>query len=105
LYAAVEKLVQGVDVVVSLLGAGRNKKTGLPVEKGVRAAVAAMKKFGVKKLVVLTSTGSYDKFSPTLHMKIMNSFLTDVVNDDHRAAENYLDSLDPGEIDWVTIHV
>lgn len=54
---AMDKVVKGADIVICTLGASANKPELMPVFNGTRNAVRAMKKFGVRKYVVISTVG------------------------------------------------
>ena len=54
---AMDKVVKGADIVICVLGASANKAELTPVFNGTRNAVRAMKKFGVRKYVVVSTVG------------------------------------------------
>src|SRR6202162_2360837 len=57
--AAIERAVEGADGVISLLGQGRPVK-GTPVAHGTRNILAAMKKHGVLRIVVIATASASD---------------------------------------------
>ena len=54
---AMDKVVKGAYIVFCVLGASANKAELTPVFNGTRNAVRAMKKFGVRKYVVVSTAG------------------------------------------------
>ena len=57
--AAIERAVEGADGVISLLGQGKPVK-GTPIAHGTRTILAAMKKFEVRRIVVVATASAPD---------------------------------------------
>ena len=58
--AAVEQTVAGVEVVLVALGASSIKKPTSIVEEGTKAIMAAMRKTGARRLVVISTVGAHE---------------------------------------------
>lgn len=52
-----DKVIKGADIVICALGASANKAELMPVAIGTRNAVRAMKKFRVRKYIVVSTAG------------------------------------------------
>src|SRR6185295_5393985 len=55
--ARVEGAVQGQEVVVSALGAGKSFRSGDLIEKSMRAIIPAMQRAGVRRIFVVSACG------------------------------------------------
>ena len=58
--AAIDKTVQGQDAVISLLGPAGAKSTHQPLTLGMTCIVAAMKRFGVRRLIATSTPSAED---------------------------------------------
>jgi NAD(P)-dependent dehydrogenase (short-subunit alcohol dehydrogenase family) len=67
--AAIERAVERADGVISLLGQGMPRK-GTPIAHGTRNILAAMKKLGVRRIVVVATASAADPHdAPTLRSR------------------------------------
>ncbi len=57
--AAIAQTVEGADGVISLLGQGKPVK-GTPIAHGTRSIIAAMEKYGVRRIVVVATASAAD---------------------------------------------
>lgn len=77
--ASIETAITGADVVISLLGP-TGKSKGTPVADGTRLIVAAMEKYGVKRLVATATPSAQDasdgsSWSFALAVKAIKAFV------------------------------
>ena len=99
----IEQIVAGSDGVISLLGQGAPVK-GTPVALGTRSIVAAMTKFGVRRLVVVATASAADpNDKPPLRSKffvgIAKLFLRAAHDDVVATAQTVRDS----DRDWTIV--
>jgi uncharacterized protein YbjT (DUF2867 family) len=101
--AAIERGVEGADGVISLLGQGRPVK-GTPVAHGTRHILAAMKKHGVLRIVVIATASAADPSDvPPLRSKffigIAKLFLRPAYDDVVATAQVVRDS----DLNWTIV--
>jgi len=73
--ACVEQVITGADAVVSVMGPTSNRAT-FEVSQGTQHILAAMSKYGVKRLIISAGAGVGDpEDTPGLFNKVMNSLL------------------------------
>lgn len=99
----VEKTVQGADAVISVLGPSK----GAPKDMQTRAIgniIAAMQKYGVKRLVSLTGAGvpaPQDK--PKLMNHLIKFALKTLAGDVLRDSERAIGLIQQSPLDWVIV--
>ncbi len=99
----VDKVVQGSDAVISVLGQSKDAPSDMQTV-AITNIIAAMNKYGVKRLVSLTGAGVDDlhdrpKFANHL-IKLALKLLSGHVLKD---AENHADAIRKSNLDWVIV--
>jgi nucleoside-diphosphate-sugar epimerase len=104
---AVDSVVEGSDAVLSTLGAPFSKKPVEVYSRGIQNTLDAMKRFGVRRLVVVSSgavTGEDEPSGGFLFNRVLQPYVTRVlgrtVYDDMRRMEALVSSSD---IDWTIL--
>ena len=112
---AVNNVVEGTQVVIVALGVRKNEPGITVVQKGVAAALEAMRLHSVKRIVVVTSSGVTDRFTkpgiiaPALlpgvhrHKYVLHDFMLNHIYADLEAAERVLESSAAAGIDWTIV--
>ena len=104
---AIAKCIQGVDAVISALGPNRFKVQGdRPVMHGLSNIIAAMRQFGVRRLIQV-STASYhdpqDRFAFGAHAGVLFfKLLVRKAYDDIRATGELIANSD---LDWTLVRI
>jgi putative NADH-flavin reductase len=101
--ADVDKVVQGSDAVISVIGQTKGAPRNLQTV-GITHIIAAMNKYGVKRLVSLTGAGVDDphdrpKFANHLIKIALKSMAGHVLKD----AENHAEAISKSNLDWVIV--
>jgi putative NADH-flavin reductase len=97
--ASVEKAIQGHEIVICALGAGRK---GVVRSEGTRIIIKAMQKTGVKRLICQSTLGAGDSFSTlTFFWKnIMFGWFLKEAFMDHQLQEEYVLQ---SNLDWIIV--
>lgn len=101
--ADVDKVVQGSDAVISVLGQSKDSPGNMQTV-AITNIIAAMHKYGVKRLVSLTGAGVDDprdrpKFTNHLIKMALKMMSGHVLKD----AENHADAIRKSNLDWVIV--
>lgn len=99
----VEKVVQGSDAVISTLGHRKNSPKDMQTV-AIQNIIAAMQKFGVKRLISLTGAGvdapqDKPKFSNHLIKLALKTMSGDVLKD----AEQHAELIKHSGLDWIIV--
>jgi len=99
----VEKTIEGSDVVISVLGHVKNSPAWVQTD-ATKNMVAAMKKYGVKKIISLSGAGvSFEKDEPkfidNLVRTIMQLTVPSIINDGIEHAK----VLQNSGLDWIVV--
>lgn len=100
--AAVEEAVRGQDAVVSALGRRNSFRSANLIRDSVRNIAAAMKRAGVRRLVLVSAMGVGESRNeaPLVPRILYRLLLTDIFAD-KKAAE---DELRQGDLDWTVVY-
>lgn len=102
-YAAVGEAVAGADTVLSALGHTKTSTKDVQTV-GTENIVAAMRKFGVKRLVSLTGAGVRDpKDEPKLFDKAITGLLKLLQRDVLEDGENHARTIENSGLDWIIV--
>lgn len=101
--ADVDKVVQGSDAVISVLGQSKDSPRDMQTV-AITNIIAAMNKYGIKRLVSLTGAGVDDprdrpKFANHLIKLALKMMSGHVLKD----AENHADAIRKSDLDWVIV--
>ncbi|HZQ05075.1 MAG TPA: SDR family oxidoreductase [Anaerolineae bacterium] len=103
--AAVERTIAGADAVISVLGPTSNAPE-FQVSTGMQNIIAAMKKHGVRRLVVSTGAGVGDpNDEPKLFHHLMNFALALVSRNVYEDMKRTVDVVRASELDWTIVRV
>ncbi|GET21657.1 NAD(P)-dependent oxidoreductase [Prolixibacter denitrificans] len=92
-----------IDVVISTLGTGTNRKPTNIYSEGGRNMMAAMKKFGIKKLIVLTAA-AFDTSDPQTNTFIVKAIVRQLFKNIYTDMEMLEKLLEENtDIDWICI--
>ena len=103
--ATVDQTIAGVDAVVSLIG--HTKETPRDMQaKAAQNYIAAMKKHGVKRIIVLVGAGvrvegDQPKFFDNIMLFLLKSINGDVLQD----SITYADAIRKSGLDWTVVRV
>jgi putative NADH-flavin reductase len=103
--ADVEKVVQGQEVVITTVGASQVKKPEFLVSTSARPLVEAMKRHGVKRLLLLSTNGAGDSAGPMVKL-LLPIFRTlakpayQTIFEDKNRAEEIVTATD---LDWTLV--
>lgn len=101
----VEKLVKGADVVVSLIGHGKNSPAFLQTT-ATSNILSAMKKYHVTRFVSLTGTGvRIDGDTPSLTDRLLNIAVRMVDSARIRDGKAHADVIIESDVDWTIMRV
>lgn len=102
-YAEAQEAVAGADAVLSALG--HTKSSAKDVQTvGTENIIAAMKKFGVRRLVSLTGAGVGDpKDEPKLFDRAITGLLKLLQRDVLEDAQNHARAVEESGLDWVIV--
>lgn len=101
--ADVEKTVQGVDAVLSVLGQSKGAPRNL-LEVSMRNIVAAMQKYGVRRLVSLTGAGvNAPEDRPGFSNHMIKLALKTLSGHILRDAERHAEVIKNSSLDWVIV--
>ena len=101
--ADVEKVVQGSDAVISVLGQSKDSPKDL-LTRAITNIIAAMEKYGIKRLVSLTGAGVADPHDrPKLANHLIKAALKLMSGHVLKDAENHADMIRKSNLDWVIV--
>ena len=100
--AAVARVMQGHDAVISTLGRRASLSSDKLFERALRAIVPAMERSGVRRIVLMSSFGVGDSIRdvPLLPRLIYRTLLRELFAD-KKVGEDYLRS---SALDWTIVH-
>ncbi len=103
--AAVERAVAGADAVVSVLGPTQNTPD-YQVTRGTGHILDAMKKHGVRRLVISAGAGVGDpQDEPKLLNKLINLLLKLVSRHVYEDMKRTVDTVRNSDVDWTVVRV
>jgi putative NADH-flavin reductase len=105
--AMIEQAVNGTDAVISLLGPrpGEDSKSG-PLTHGTQNIVAAMKKCGVRRLIVAsTPSASAPNDMPDLRFKMLVSIIKTTMRPAYEEIVNVAQIVQDSDLDWTIVRV
>ncbi len=103
--ADVEKTVQGADTVISVLGHSKDTPRTMLTES-TNYMLAAMEKFGVKRIIILTGAGvddAHDK--PKLVNHLIKGALKMISGDVLKDSVQMVEELKKSNTDWTVVRV
>lgn len=103
--AAVDQTIAGVDAVVSLIG--HTKETPRDMQaKAAQNYIAAMKKHGVKRVVIMIGAGvRFEGDQPKIFDNIMVTLLKTLNGDVLQDSVHYADAIRNSDLDWTLVRV
>jgi putative NADH-flavin reductase len=103
--SCIEQAVSGADVVISVLGPTTNQPT-YEVSQGVQHLIEAMKKFGVKRLILSTGAGVGDpEDAPNLFNRLMNTLLAIAARHVYQDMLKTVALVRSSDLDWTVVRV
>jgi putative NADH-flavin reductase len=103
----IEGAVKGADAVISLLGPrpGEDSKSK-PLTEGIQNIVMAMKKFGVRRLIVVsTPSANAPKDLPDLKIKILVSIIRTTMRPVYSEIVSVAQIVQDSDLDWTIVRV
>ena len=101
--ADVERTIKGVDTVISVLGPSKQSPKGL-LTGAMRNIIAAMEKYGVKRLVVLTGAGvQAPQDKPRLMNHVIKTLLKLMSGAVLKDSEEEIRLVRESQLDWVVV--
>jgi putative NADH-flavin reductase len=99
----VDKVVQGSDAVISVIGQSKDSPRDLQTV-AINHIIAAMNKYGVRRLVSLTGAGVDDPHDrPKLANHLIKLALKMMSGHVLRDAENHAEAIKKSNLDWVIV--
>jgi putative NADH-flavin reductase len=99
----VDKVVQGSDAVISVIGQTKGAPRNLQTV-GITHIIAAMNKYGVKRLVSLTGAGVDDPHDrPKLANHLIKTALKLMAGHVLKDAVNHAEAIQKSNLDWVIV--
>jgi putative NADH-flavin reductase len=103
--AQVEKAVNGVDAVISVMGPTSNRPE-YQVSQGIENILAAMERQGVRRLVISAGAGVGDANDrPRLFNKAMNVLLNVVARHVYEDMRRSVETVRASDLDWAIVRV
>jgi putative NADH-flavin reductase len=103
--AAVEKTIVGAAAVVSVLGPTSNEPK-FEVSKGMKNILAAMRKYGVRRLIISAGAGVDDpNDTPKLSNKAINLLLKLVARNVYKDMKGVVEIVRASDRDWTVVRV
>jgi len=105
--ANIERAVNGADAVISLLGPRpRQDSKSKPLTQGTRNIIAAMKKLGVRRLIVASMpSASAPNDLPDLKFKILVSMIKTTMRSAYEEIVNVAQVVRDSDLDWTIVRV
>lgn len=101
----IDRAVAGADAVLSVLGPRENKPT-FEITQGTEAIIAAMKKHGVRRLILSAGAGVGDpKDSPKLINHLINFLLKAVSRYVYEDMVKVVAAVRASDLDWTVVRV
>jgi putative NADH-flavin reductase len=105
--AGIERAVNGADAVISLLGPrpGEDSKSN-PLTQGTRNIIAAMKRFSVRRLIVVsTPSASAPNDLPDLKFKMLVSIIKTTMRPVYEEIVSVAQIVQNCDLDWTIVRV
>ncbi|HEX9330447.1 MAG TPA: SDR family oxidoreductase [Anaerolineales bacterium] len=103
----IEHAVNSADAIISLLGPrpGEDSK-GKPLTQGTRNIIVAMKKFGIRRLIVVcTPSASAPSDLPDLKFKLLVSMIKTTMRPVYEEIVNVAQVVRDSDLDWTIVRV
>ncbi|MFT5280722.1 MAG: putative NADH-flavin reductase [Flavobacteriaceae bacterium] len=102
---AVEEAINGVDIVISVVGHIKNSDP-LMQTKGIKNIISAMKKNNIKRLVSLTGTGArIPGDTPSLADRFLNMIVNKIDPERINDGKEHLVAIQESHLDWTILRV
>lgn len=103
--ACLEQVIAGADAVISTLGPSSNQPV-LEISQGMQGIIVAMKKAGVKRLVISAGAGVGDPGdAPGLFNKLMNVLLKAAAKNVYEDMLKTVELVRASGLDWTVVRV
>lgn len=103
--AAVERALAGADAVISVLGPTSNEPV-FAVSKGMEHILAAMRRFGIRRLVISAGAGVGDaQDAPGLFNHLMNFLLKTAAKNVYLDMQKTVELVRASNLDWTVVRV
>ncbi len=103
--AAVERAIHGVDAVISALNTRQDAKDR-PITRGTQNILAAMKKYGVRRLVFSAAPSARDpQDSPDLRFKLMIGLVRLVARGGYEDMIGSAQAVRASDVDWTIVRL
>lgn len=101
----IESALKGADAVLSVLGPkGRSKSK--PLAEGMRIMIAAMKKQGVRRLVITSTLSAKDPHDlPELRAKILVTLVRLAMHTSYEQIVSVADAVRASDLDWTILRL
>ena len=101
----IEQAVSGVDAVISVLGP-RGRSKGKPITEGTENIIAAMKKQGVRRLVISSTASAKDPNDrPELRFRVMIGIIKLLVHAAYEEIVSTAEAVRRSDLDWTIVRL
>ena len=103
--AMIERTITGVNAVISVMGPS-GKSKGTPITQGMRYIIAAMNKYGVRRLIALSTASSKDPNDKLgIKLKTMITFVKTTSPDAYADIVGWSEVIRASNLDWTLVRV
>jgi UDP-glucose 4-epimerase len=105
-FAAVERAVQGTDAVISVLNTQRDGASK-PLTRGTKNILLAMKKFGVRRIILSSSapSASDPNDSPDIRFKLFSGLIKGLVRSAYEDILGSVQAVQESDRDWTVVRM
>ena len=103
--ALIERVVSGADAVMSVLGP-RGGSKNKPLTQGMQNIIAAMKKQGVRRLIITSTLSAKDpNDKPEFRTRVLVGLVKRTMNDAYEDIVNVAEAVRASDLDWTIVRL
>lgn len=104
-HEGIERAMSGADAVISVLGPRRDSK-GKPITEGIQNIIAAMKKEGVRRLIISSTASAEDPSDePDLRFKILVEIVRLLIRPSYEEIIGTANAVRKSGLDWTIVRL
>jgi putative NADH-flavin reductase len=105
--AAVEQAISGAEAVISVLATSGSQKVARtrPLTRGMQNILAAMKKHGIRRLIVSASGIRQPGDLPDIRFKLLMTLVKHLVPESYEDTRNSIEVVRASDVDWTVVRM
>lgn len=103
--ATIERVVSGVDAVISILGP-RGGSKNKPLTQGIQNIIEDMKKQGIRRLIITSTLSAKDpNDKPEFRARLSVNFVKLTMNDAYQVIVSVAEAVRASDLDWTIVRL